>query len=173
MKQVRARSRKLLPTQSFYKVSFIVIVRASRGKMSAFGTFANNNFSPIFRMCPRINDQDYGIFIKNNVIYKIPCIDCNSVYISESKRKFQQHVQQHTRAVQNGNVEKNEIAELSRTKDHVVNWEVEEIIGKEQRWIARKIKETINKKSKSMVQTLGYIVAALTQEIKDIFDAKV
>ena len=79
-----------------------------------------------------------------NVIYEIPCKDCDAVYIGETKRKFKQRVQEHKRAVKNGDVNKNEIADHSWSNDHEFDWNGKKIIDRERGWTARKIKETIN-----------------------------
>ncbi|XP_057291948.1 uncharacterized protein LOC130614539 [Hydractinia symbiolongicarpus] len=81
---------------------------------------------------------------QNNVVYEIPCKDCDAVYIGETKRKFKQRVQEHMRAVRNGDVKKNEIADHSWSRSHQFNWDEKKIIDRESRTTARKIKETIN-----------------------------
>ena len=52
------------------------------------------------------------------------------------------------RAMRNGDIEKNEIANYGWIKDNVINWEDIEIIDKEQGCVARKIKETIHTRNK-------------------------
>ena len=79
----------------------------------------------------------------NNVVYQIPCSDCNAVYIGETKRKFDCRVQEHKKAVQNGDISKNEIADHSWTKNHNFNWDGKKILDREKKWTARKVKETI------------------------------
>ncbi|XP_057298389.1 uncharacterized protein LOC130629264 [Hydractinia symbiolongicarpus] len=81
---------------------------------------------------------------QNNVVYEIPCKDCDAVYIGETKRKFKQRVQEHMCAVRNGDVKKNEIADHSWSRSHQFNWDEKKIIDRESRTTARKIKETIN-----------------------------
>ena len=55
---------------------------------------------------------------KSNVVYQIPCNDCQTVYIGETKRTLVQRVQEHKRTVRNADTSKNEIADHSWTKDH-------------------------------------------------------
>ena len=47
-------------------------------------------------------------------------------------------------SVQNGDVDKNEIADHSWKLDHKFDWENKIIIDREQNWRVRKIKETIH-----------------------------
>ena len=65
---------------------------------------------------------------QNNIVYKISCGDCNAVYIGESKRSFDQRSKEHVRAVKNGDVNKNEIADHSWKLDHKFDWENKIII---------------------------------------------
>ena len=74
---------------------------------------------------------------QNNIVYKIPCGDCNAVCICESKRYFD------VSAVKNGDVDKNE-ADHNWKIDHKFDWENKIIIDREQNWRVRKIKETIH-----------------------------
>ena len=55
---------------------------------------------------------------QNNVVYEIPCKDCDAIYIGETKRQFKQRLQEHRRTVRNGDTNKNEIADHSWTNDH-------------------------------------------------------
>ena len=59
---------------------------------------------------------------------KIPCADCNAVYIGETKRSLNQRAKEHARAVKNGDVDKNEIADHCWKNDHKFNWENKAII---------------------------------------------
>ena len=94
---------------------------------------------------------------QNNIVYKIPCADCNAVYIGESKRSFDQRSKEHVRAVKNGDVDKNEIADHSWKLDHKFDWENKIIIDREQNWRVRKIKETIHSISdKNHINSISY-----------------
>ena len=94
---------------------------------------------------------------QNNIVYKIPCADCNAVYIGESKRSFDQRSKEHVRAVTNGDVDKNEIADHSWKLDHKFDWENKIIIDREQNWRVRKIKETIHSISdKNHINSISY-----------------
>ena len=64
----------------------------------------------------------------SNVVYEIPCSNCDAVYIGETKRRFKQRAQEHIRAVRNADTEKNEIAHHCWTKDHRFNFDEKKII---------------------------------------------
>ncbi|XP_057301965.1 uncharacterized protein LOC130636309 isoform X1 [Hydractinia symbiolongicarpus] len=64
---------------------------------------------------------------QNNVVYEIPCKDCDAVYIGETKRKFKQRVQEYMRAVRNGDVKKNEIEDHSWSRSHQFNWRIKSL----------------------------------------------
>ena len=79
-----------------------------------------------------------------NVVYRIPCADCNAVYIGETKRTLIQRTREHARAVSNGDVDKNEIADHCWENNHRFDWERKAIIDRELNSVSRKIKETIH-----------------------------
>jgi len=80
---------------------------------------------------------------RNNIVYKIPCRDCNATYIGESKRSFKVRSSEHIRAVRNGDTDKNEIADHCWKYDHEMKWDDKKVIDTERYVYARKIKETI------------------------------
>ena len=99
---------------------------------------------------------------QNNIVYKIPCGDCNAVYIGESKRSFDQRSKEHVRAVKNGDVNKNEIADHSWKLDHKFDWENRMVIDREQNWSVRKIKETIHSISdKNHINSISYTLPSI------------
>lgn len=94
---------------------------------------------------------------QNNVVYKIPCSDCNAVYIGESKRTLDQRVKEHERAVRNGDTDKNEIADHSWKHNHRFDWNKKSIIDREQHMVPRKIKETIHSiNDKNHINSISY-----------------
>jgi uncharacterized protein (UPF0335 family) len=94
---------------------------------------------------------------KNNIIYKIPCKDCNATYIGESKRCLGTRTKEHQAAVRKGNVDKNEIAEHCWQQDHHFDFDQRQIIDKEQKWTARKIKEAIHSEwDKNHINNIQY-----------------
>ena len=111
---------------------------------------------------------------QNNVVYKIPCSDCNAVYIGESKRTLDQRVKEHERAVRNGDIDKNEIADHSWKHDHKFDWNKKSIIDREQHMVSRKIKETIHSiNDKNHINGISYSlpdiwIPALTKHQKRV-----
>ena len=91
------------------------------------------------------------------MVYKIPCADCNAVYIGETKRSLNQHAKEHARAVKTGDVDKNEIADHCWKNDHRFNWENKAIIDRELNSVSRKIKETIHSiADKNSINSISY-----------------
>ena len=80
---------------------------------------------------------------QSNVIYKIPCNDCNAVYIGETKRSFGTRSKEHEAHVRLGHVDKNEIADHCWKRDHRFNFANKSVLDREQNWTSRKIKESI------------------------------
>ena len=96
---------------------------------------------------------------RNNVVYKIPCKDCNATYIGESKRSFGVRYKEHDRAVRNGDTDKNEIADHCWENDHEMNWDERKIIDTEAYIKERKIKETIHSiKDRNHINSISYIL---------------
>ena len=59
---------------------------------------------------------------KKNVIYEIPCKDCNMSYIGETGRSLQKRMTEHKAAVRRGD-QKNGVAVHVQKYDHRVDWE--------------------------------------------------
>ena len=81
---------------------------------------------------------------RNNIVYKIPCKDCDATYIGESKRSFKVRSSEHIRAVQNMEVDRSEIADHCWNCNHEMNWNEKKVIDTEPYVWSRKIKETIH-----------------------------
>ena len=93
----------------------------------------------------------------NNIVYKIPCGDCEATYIGETKRSFKQRSSEHIRAVKNRDIEKNEIADHCWEKDHNMDWDSKKVIDRERNIYARKIKETIHSlKDQNHINSISY-----------------
>ena len=60
--------------------------------------------------------------MKKNMIYEIPCKDCNMSYIGETGRSLQKRMTEHKAAVRRGD-QKNGVAVHVQKYDHRVDWE--------------------------------------------------
>ena len=79
---------------------------------------------------------------KKNVIYKVPCLDCTSVYIGETGRCLQVRLTEHKAAVRRGD-RKNGIATHAWDHNHRVNWEGAQVIQTEPFYWKRRVLEAI------------------------------
>ena len=82
------------------------------------------------------------------VIYRIPCVDCDNIYIGETGRPFHVRLKEHQRAVTQGD-RRNANAVHHMDKDHRIDWNNAKIVKREEKWKERKILESIYIKSNS------------------------
>ncbi|XP_055615112.1 uncharacterized protein LOC129761417 [Toxorhynchites rutilus septentrionalis] len=61
-------------------------------------------------------------------IYQIPCKDCTSVYIGQTRRKFKIRLREHKNAVDNERASESSVAAHALTQAHCVDWEKAKII---------------------------------------------
>ncbi|XP_055633647.1 uncharacterized protein LOC129773989 [Toxorhynchites rutilus septentrionalis] len=61
-------------------------------------------------------------------IYQIPCKDCTSVYIGQTRRKFKIRLREHKNAVDNERANESSVAAHALTQAHCVDWEKAKII---------------------------------------------
>ena len=59
---------------------------------------------------------------KSRLVYKIPCADCEFVYVGQTKRDLKSHVAEHKRAVKNAEPKKSALCEHLMLFDHCINW---------------------------------------------------
>ena len=59
---------------------------------------------------------------KSQLVYKIPCADCEFVYIGQTKRDLKSRIAEHKRAVKNQEPEKSALCEHLMLFDHCINW---------------------------------------------------
>ena len=59
---------------------------------------------------------------KSQLIYKVPCGDCDFVYIGQTKRDLKSRINEHKRAVKNQQPEKSALCEHLILFDHCINW---------------------------------------------------
>ena len=60
---------------------------------------------------------------KSRLVYKIPCADCEFVYVEQTKRDIKSRIAEHTIAIKNSEPEKSALCEHLRLFDHHINWE--------------------------------------------------
>ena len=58
---------------------------------------------------------------KSRLVYKIPCADCEFVYVGQTKRDLKSRVAEHKRAVKNAEPEKSALCEHLKLFDHRIN----------------------------------------------------
>ncbi len=80
---------------------------------------------------------------RKDVIYEIPCGQCDSTYIGETGRTLKKRIQEHKQAVRRGDENNGPLDHMIRTAGHRINWEEARIIDSEQNTRRRKIKEAI------------------------------
>ena len=66
---------------------------------------------------PLNSDEIFGI------VYKVPCCDCEFVYIGQSKRDLKSRLSEHIRAIKNQRPDLSALCEHSITLDHKINWD--------------------------------------------------
>ena len=80
-----------------------------------------------------------------NIVYQIPCKDCDGCYIGESCRRLGIRIEEHKKAVQTYD-EANGVAKHAWENSHRPNWEEVKILDRESNWHKRKIKEALHMK---------------------------
>ena len=81
---------------------------------------------------------------KDSVIYKIPCDECDKVYIGETKRPVSERMKEHQRDVRLARTETSAVAEHAHKTGHSLNWNDVECLDQELFWHTRRVKEAIH-----------------------------
>ena len=95
----------------------------------------------------RFNSCFKNILIKNspqndnNIIYKIPCNDCNGSYVGQTSKALDIRIKQHKYNVRNGN-ENSAIFKHISNYNHNIDWENSCKIINSNNWLERNIIET-------------------------------
>ena len=74
---------------------------------------------------------------KSGVIYQIRCQTCNRLYIGETARSLKTRIEEHKKTTSSA------VKEHQTNTGHIIDWDNVKIIGKEEHWMKRKIKEAI------------------------------
>ncbi len=83
---------------------------------------------------------------QDGVVYKIPCGECDKVYIGETGRALDTRMKEHDADVKSKNPDKkvkSAVAEHAHKTGHYPNWKNVECMEKDQHWYTRKVKEAI------------------------------
>ena len=96
---------------------------------------------------------------KSEVVYKIPCKNCNQVYIGETGRKFGTRLKEHEKDVENNKkgqftrtkrkeslqeLNKSAITDHANQNNHEIDWEGARVIDRESDYKTRTIKEAMH-----------------------------
>ena len=66
----------------------------------------------------RILDLD-----KPNVVYRVPCADCDASYVGQTRRRLSQRLEEHKKCVTTGDFNSSALAEHAWTEGHRVAWD--------------------------------------------------
>ena len=81
---------------------------------------------------------------RKGVIYRVPCMECDAVYIGETLRYLEERLREHKRHVEKNDPKNSAIAEHVMKTGHTVASDKAQVIDYEQRLGARKIKESLH-----------------------------
>ena len=77
------------------------------------------------------------------MVYKVPCEDCDAVYIGETLRTLPTRLQEHLRHTRKGEQQRSAIAEHACAFGHQIGWGGAGVVHKESDWRSRKMKEAL------------------------------
>jgi tmRNA-binding protein len=78
---------------------------------------------------------------KTDIVYKIPCMECEKFYIGQTKQRFEQRAKQHQAAIRKADPE-NALANHFNSTQHLPEWEAASIVFHEPNQTRRLILET-------------------------------
>lgn len=99
-------------------------VQAALGKHDFHVVYKSNNTLKDL-LC---NAKDQTPPGEKSGIYQIPCKNCTSVYIGQTRRKFKVRLREHKNAVDNGRTNDSSVAAHTATLNHNVDWEKAKLI---------------------------------------------
>src|SRR5690606_15797844 len=79
----------------------------------------------------------------SDVIYSIPCGDCESLYIGETSQRFADRLKQHKAAVRLIQPEKSAVAAHAISSNHAINWDDAVIVRRTHGFHHRKTLEAV------------------------------
>ena len=66
---------------------------------------------------------------RSEVVYRIPCADCDKSYVGRTGRNLSQRIKKHKRAVATLSTDNSALAEHVLAEDHLLDWEETTVIG--------------------------------------------
>ena len=79
---------------------------------------------------------------RKGVVYKIPCQDCDQVYVGEMGRTLKRRIAEHKFAVRKKDEDNGIAVHVSKSK-HKIDWENADITGSEPWYWRRRVKEAL------------------------------
>ena len=78
------------------------------------------------------------------MVHKVPCQDCEAVYVGETLRTLPTRLQEHQRNTRKGELQRSAIAEHACSLQHQICWSDAEVIEHKLDWRSRKTKEALH-----------------------------
>ena len=78
----------------------------------------------------------------NKIVYRIPCNDCEKIYIGESRRKRDKRIFEHKTAIRKKDMNSDIVKHILNTQ-HTMDFTKTETLTKETVWKRRTIKESL------------------------------
>ena len=76
------------------------------------------------------------------VVYRIPCGDCEKVYIGQTGRTLEHRMKKHRRALTSGNLAQSALAEHAADRGHAIDWRSAEVVDSHQQFHQRCLLES-------------------------------
>ena len=80
---------------------------------------------------------------RDGVVYRIPCGECDAVYIGETGRPVQRRMKEHERDVRLARCQTSAVAEHANATGHGPSWNDVKCIHRDPHWHTRRVKEAI------------------------------
>ena len=114
----------------------------------------------------RKKQQEPNILDTDGVIYRVPCSECDKVYIGETGRQLKIRLKEHKANAKSNNIKNmSGLSQHIKNEKHEINWDDAEILDRDNNYQRRKFKEAVainkNKENilnkKEEIKTISYI----------------